>query len=162
VRRRTGKAHAYPLGRRRVDPTAPASRDFPEKNGPAMIDVSTPPRLKSCGFWANPSSEELSVQGPAPILGTPRGSGGSLVVVVDVLREGLPLPTGTTKFPKSRTRGSRDDRVGTLAAKPAVCRAASPDAVASKITKGVICYDDLLPGINRRKSLRRNPPHHCH
>jgi hypothetical protein len=41
-------------------------------------------------------------------------------MVVDVLREGLPLPTGNTKFPKSRTGGTRNDLVGALAAKPAV------------------------------------------
>ena len=28
--------------------------------------VNTPPRLKSCGFWANPRSRELGAQGPVP------------------------------------------------------------------------------------------------
>jgi len=40
-----------------------------------MQDVNTPPRLKSCGFWANPPVGKLSAQGliPAPLEDDDRG-----------------------------------------------------------------------------------------
>jgi UTP--glucose-1-phosphate uridylyltransferase len=38
-------------------------------------DVNAPLRLKSCGFWATHSlAAYVSAQGPAPSLGTPKGS----------------------------------------------------------------------------------------
>ena len=52
--------------------------------------VSTPPLLKSRGSWANPPSEELSAQGPAPILGTPGGSWVPPLLAADAFRGSLP------------------------------------------------------------------------
>jgi hypothetical protein len=83
--------------------------------------VNTPPRLKSCGFWANPPSGEFSAQGPVPTLERPEGrSWFSLFVLVDVFRGSLPPSTCNTKFPKSRTGGTSNGLVGALGAKPAI------------------------------------------
>src|SRR5208337_2705612 len=40
-----------------------------------IVGVNTPPRLKSCGFWANPPVGKLSAQGliPAPLEDDDRG-----------------------------------------------------------------------------------------
>ena len=98
--------------------------------------MNTPPRLKSCGFWANPSIEEFSAQGPVPSLERPGGrSWVSLLARSMFYAPPFVEQRLTSEMPKSRTGGTSNDRVGTLGAKPAV--------VDTRISKGCISIKDV-------------------
>src|SRR5207248_2401329 len=96
--------------------------------------------------------------GPVPSLERPEGRSWFLSSVVDVLREGLPLPTGNTKFPKSRTGGTSHGRVGTLGAKPAVVASRSrEDAWLSMVRVETRAEKPASPRRLKPRGLRRVP-----
>ena len=86
----------------------------------------------------------------------------SLFLVVDVFREDLLPSTANTKFPKSRTGGTRNDLVGTLAAGPAVWSRGVSRRREPYDNRQKIRFKDVA-GNPRTEILRgRNPPNLPH